>query len=131
MAGLTGITARLAVPTEGVPGLGSARSQHFGHCDCFTIVDIDDGQVKGVSGVTCPPHEEGGCLRPVKLLADAGVTAVVVYGMGERPFNGLVKEGIAVLREATEPNVGKAAQMVAEGRVEPMPPEAACSHSHG
>ena len=36
-------TMKLAVPTMGQAGLGSERSGHFGHCDCFTIVDIVDG----------------------------------------------------------------------------------------
>lgn len=127
---MAGMTARLAVPTTGVAGLESARSQHFGHCDCFTIVDIDDGQITGVSGVACPEHVEGGCLRPVQVLSEAGVTAVVAFGMGMRPLQGFLRAGIAVLHDNTEPNVGKVAQLVAEGRVRPMAPEVACNHHH-
>ena len=66
-------TLKLAVPTMGKAGLDSERSGHFGHCDCFTIVDIEDGEIKQVSELANPPHEEGGCLRPVGLLSDAGV----------------------------------------------------------
>ena len=58
-----GETLKLAVPTMGAADLASERSGHFGHCDCFTIVDIEDGEIKGTSELANPPHEEGGCLR--------------------------------------------------------------------
>ena len=57
---------KLAVPTMGAAGLNAERSGHFGHCDCFTVVDIVDGVVsEEATMVANPPHEEGGCLRPV------------------------------------------------------------------
>ena len=31
----------LGVPSQGQGGLESQRSGHFGHCDCFTLVEID------------------------------------------------------------------------------------------
>ena len=71
---------KLAVPTMGEASLDSQRSGHFGHCDCFTLCTIEDGQITAVEAVQNPPHEEGGCLRPVKLLADAGADAIVAAG---------------------------------------------------
>ena len=68
---------KLAVPTMGEASLDSQRSGHFGHCDCFTLCTIEDGQVTAVEAIANPPHEEGGCLRPVRLLADAGADAIV------------------------------------------------------
>ena len=127
---MPGMTVKLAVPTTGKPGLESTRSEHFGHCDCFTIIDIDDGEIKSVSGVDCPEHVEGGCLRPVNALADAGVDAIGAAGMGMRPLMGFNQAGIAVLHDATEPNVGKVAELVAQGRVPVMSPEVACNHHH-
>ena len=74
---------KLAVPTMGAAGLNAERSGHFGHCDCVTVVDIVDGVVsEEATMVANPPHEEGGCLRPVGLLADAGCNAIVAAGMG-------------------------------------------------
>ena len=68
-----GETMKLAVPTMGEAGLESERAGHFGHCDCFTVVEIADGEITGTSEVANPPHEEGECMRPVGLLAKAGV----------------------------------------------------------
>ena len=72
-----GETMKLAVPTMGEAGLESERAGHFGHCDCFTVVEIADGEITGTSEVANPPHEEGECMRPVGLLAKAGVDAIV------------------------------------------------------
>ena len=83
-----GETMKLAVPTMGEAGLESERAGHFGHCDCFTVVEIADGEITGTSEVANPPHEEGGCMRPVGLLAKAGVDAIVAAGMGMRPLTG-------------------------------------------
>ena len=54
-----GETMKLAVPTMGEAGLESERAGHFGHCDCFTVVEIADGEITGTSEVANPPHEEG------------------------------------------------------------------------
>ena len=89
-------TMRLAVPTMGAAGLDSQRAGHFGHCDCFTVIDIADGRIVDTTEVANPPHEEGGCLRPVGLLAEAGVDAIVAAGMGMRPLMGFGQAGIAV-----------------------------------
>ena len=119
---------KLAVPTMGEPGLDSERSGHFGHCDVFTIVEIADGEIVNVSSLDNPPHEEGGCLRPVGLLADAGVDAIVAAGMGMRPMMGFASAGITVFFENQTPNVGEVAKMAAAGQLPVMSPEHACHH---
>ena len=123
-----GETLKLAVPPMGAADLASERSGHFGHCDCFTIVDIEDGEIKQVSELANPPHEEGGCLRPVGLLSDAGVQGIVAAGMGMRPMMGFQEAGIAVYFDNQTPNVGDVAKMVAAGQVPTMGPENACHH---
>lgn len=118
----------LAVPTMGEAGLESERSGHFGHCDCFTVVKIEDGQISSTSSLANPPHEEGGCLRPVGLLKEAGVDAIVAAGMGMRPMMGFADAGITVYFENQTPRVGDVARMVAAGEVPTMGPENACHH---
>ena len=121
-------TMKLAVPTMGKAGLDAQRSGHFGHCDCFTIIDIVDGELTQISELDNPPHEEGGCMRPVALLKDAGVQAIVAAGMGMRPMTGFANAGITVYYEASEPKVGDAARLVAAGNVPTMGPDQACHH---
>ena len=123
-------TMKLAIPTMGAAGLDSQRAGHFGHCDCFTVVDIVDGQIAGTFEVANPPHEEGGCMRPVGLLAKAGVDAIVAAGMGMRPLMGFDQAGIAVYFDNEHPLVRDAAEHVAAGEAPRMSAEQACNHHH-
>lgn len=123
-------TMKLAVPTMGKAGLDAQRAGHFGHCDCFTVVEIEDGEVKGAFEVANPPHEEGGCLRPVNLLAGEGVDAIVAAGMGMRPLLGFNQAGITVYFDNMRPVVGDAARAVAAGEAPVMQADQACNHHH-
>lgn len=119
---------RLAVPSTGEGGLEAPRSAHFGHADCFTILDIDNGSIRVENVIANPPHEEGGCMRPVGILSDAGIDAIVAAGMGMRPMMGFAQAGITVLHDADSPTVGAAAERIAAGQLDPMGPEHACHH---
>ena len=94
---------KLAVPSVGEGGLDAQRSAHFGHADCFTILNIENGAVALDGTIANPPHEEGGCMRPVGILADAGIDAIVAVGMGMRPMQGFAAAGITVLPSSITP----------------------------
>lgn len=119
---------KLAVPTMGKGGLESERSGHFGHCDCFTLVNLEDGKIASVEILDNPPHQEGGCLRPVKLLSEQGVEAIVAGGMGRRPLSGFEQENITVLFNNTTPNVGDVVELAAQEKLPVMTTDEACNH---
>ncbi len=119
-------TLKLAVPTMGEAGLEAQRAGHFGHCGCFTLATITDGEVTEVTCVENPPHEEGGCLRPVGLLADAGADAIVAAGMGGRPLMGFNQAGVEVYYAGNFPTVGQSVQAFIEGRLPAFTPEHSC-----
>jgi predicted Fe-Mo cluster-binding NifX family protein len=88
---------RIAIPTNSPGGLAADRSDHFGHCDIFTLVDIDKSkEIKEVTIIQNGDHKAGGCLVPVKILQDAGAEAIIVGGMGARPMQGFADAGITV-----------------------------------
>jgi len=116
----------LAVPSMGEGGLEGERSGHFGHCDCFTLVEIVDGAIAVVRIVENPSHEEGGCLRPVNLLASLGVHALIVAGMGARPLSGFEAAGIKVFFEDATPGIGEAVQLVLAGDLTVMDSRHVC-----
>ncbi len=88
---------RVAVPTNNPGGLLAERSDHFGHCDLFTVVELDDQKsVKEVTTIINGGHEAGGCLVPVQLLHEAAVEAIIVGGMGASPLRGFAEAGITV-----------------------------------
>lgn len=87
----------VAIPTDNPGGLDAKRSDHFGHCDIFTLVDLNDDQsVKTVTTVANGGHEAGGCMVPVNVLNEAGAEAIIVGGMGARPMQGFAGAGIKV-----------------------------------
>ncbi|MBU8848503.1 MAG: NifB/NifX family molybdenum-iron cluster-binding protein [Desulfobacterales bacterium] len=90
---------RIAVPSNGQGGLDGTRAGHFGHCDVFTFVDVEDSKIKEVSVLQNQEHAQGGCMVPVNLLADNRVTALVVGGIGMRPLMGFRQVGIDVYHD--------------------------------
>jgi predicted Fe-Mo cluster-binding NifX family protein len=96
----------IAVPSAAPGGLEAQRSGHFGHCDMFTIVRLQDGAVASVTVVDNLPHGEGGCLDPVRLLAELGTTDIIVGGMGGRPLAYFNELGINVYADQQMPTVG-------------------------
>jgi len=88
-------TQKIAVPTNGEGGLDAQRSEHFGHADSFTIVDVEDGQVVGANAMVNPPHSHGGCGMTVVMLANAGVKTAIVVGMGGGPLAAMEANGLS------------------------------------
>ena len=87
---------KVAIPSEKPGGLQASRSEHFGHCDVFTVVELQENSVSHVEVGANVPHGAGGCVGPVNLLKDAGVEAIVVAGIGARPMQGFTDAGIRV-----------------------------------
>ena len=118
----------VAFPTIGEGGLESERSGHFGHCDTFTLLEIDGETVGDVRIVANPPHVEGGCLGPVGLIASHGATAIVVAGMGARPLAGFNDAGITVYFENQTPLVSSVVAMLLAGKLGIMDGRSVCQH---
>ena len=121
----------LAVPSMGEGGFNAERSGHFGQCDCFTVVDIDNGVAGEPRVVDNPPHVEGGCLRPVELLSSNGVTALIVAGIGPTPLASFNNAGITVYFDDRLPIVGQAVAAVREGNAQVIGSEGVCSGCGG
>jgi predicted Fe-Mo cluster-binding NifX family protein len=123
---------RVAIPSNAPGGLDAGRSEHFGHCDLFTVVNLDGNNgITSVETVQNAGHEAGGCLVPVQILHDAKVDAIVVAGMGARPMMGFNQVGITVYY--ADPNriadVGLAIEHLQAGRLPIMRSDQACSGS--
>jgi len=116
---------RIAVPSEGQGGLDGLRAGHFGHCDVFTLVDVEDGQIKDVSILANKEHVQGGCMVPVQLLAENKVQRLVVGGIGMRPLMGFKQVGIDVyydgerreIRPVVEDMITESLSMIGDDQV--------------
>lgn len=122
----TGVRTVLAVPSNRPGGLEAERAGHFGRADCFTLVEIESGVVASVRVVDNLPHVEGGCGRPVQMLAEQGVSAIVVAGIGGRPLAGFNEAGIAVYFDNEVPLVGDIVGAMISGAVGLIDPAHSC-----
>ena len=87
---------KVAVPSVAPGGLEAACSDHFGHCDCFTLV-VSDG--RGSVGVEVVPNMHGtGCNSVVNQLRNVGADVIMVRGIGQRPLMGFQQVGIKVFQ---------------------------------
>jgi len=118
---------RVAVPSLSPGGLEAPRSAHFGHAECFTLVDVTDGGIGEVTIIANAPHQEGGCMTPVMLLADNKVNAIVVDGIGGRPLQGFMQVGITVHAGVGE-TVEHAVKAYAMDLLPPVGPGGTCQH---
>ncbi len=75
---------RIAVPTKTRAGLEDVVSEVFGKAKTFTIVDVEDGEVKNVQVIDNPAasYEHGAGPVTVKMLADLNVDLVVTAELG-------------------------------------------------
>ncbi|MDL1982710.1 MAG: NifB/NifX family molybdenum-iron cluster-binding protein [Deltaproteobacteria bacterium] len=96
---------RIAVPSNGQGGLDGNRAGHFGHCDVFTFVDVENGEIKNISTLQNQEHAQGGCMIPVNLLAEHKVNALIVGGIGMRPLMGFKQVGIDVYYDAERADI--------------------------
>ena len=117
---------RIAVPSNGTGGLNSTRSGHFGHCDVFTLVDIENGNIKNESIISNQEHGHGGCMVPVNLLAGQNVDALIVGGIGRRPLEGFAQVGIDVYFDSVNPHVKTVVEDLIADKLEKISPDQAC-----
>lgn len=79
-----------------IPLAQGALSRHFGHCEQFALVEVDEAQRKitGQTRVTPPPHEPGVLPR---WLHEQGADVIIAGGMGQRAQSLFAENGIRVV----------------------------------
>lgn len=122
---------RIAIPSMGTGGLDGERSGHFGHCDVFTMVDVENGAIKDVSTVQNQSHVQGGCMVPVNLLADHNVNALIVGGIGMRPLMGFKQVGIDVYYDAERPQIRPVVDDLIAGKLPAIEDDQVCGGGGG
>lgn len=100
----------IGIPSTEPGGLEAAFGQHFGHCDLYTLVDVEDGAIQEVRTLPSVPHQQGGCMAPVQYLADNGVKILLAGGMGMRPLMAFNQLNIEVFFAGGAATVGQAVQ---------------------
>jgi predicted Fe-Mo cluster-binding NifX family protein len=122
---------RIAIPSMAPGGLEGERSGHFGHCDVFTFVDVEGGEIKSVTTLPNQSHVQGGCMVPVNLLAQNNVKALIVGGIGMRPLMGFRQVGIDVYYDATRPEIRPVVEDLIAGKLPVISDNQVCGGGGG
>ncbi len=122
---------RIAVPSMNQGGLDGVRAGHFGHCDVFTLIDVEEGQIKEVTTIANREHVQGGCMVPVNLLAGHNVNALIVGGIGMRPLMGFKQVGIEVYHDAERPDIRPVVEDLIAGRLAMIKEDQVCGGGGG
>jgi ATP-binding protein involved in chromosome partitioning len=102
---------KIALPTA-----NGILCMHFGHCEQFTLIDVDPAtkSILKREAVTPPPHEPG-LLPP--WLAQQGVNAIIAGGMGQRALQLFTERGIQVVVGAPAEEPGKLVELYLAGQL--------------
>ncbi|MBU2513542.1 NifB/NifX family molybdenum-iron cluster-binding protein [bacterium] len=117
---------RIAVPSLENGGLEGMRAGHFGHCDVFTLIDVENGEIKQVSTIQNEEHVQGGCMVPVQLLAKHNVNVLVVGGIGLRPLMGFNQFNIDVYYEAERGEIKPVVEDLIAGKLQIIQKDQVC-----
>lgn len=122
---------RIAIPSVDKGGLDGQRAGHFGHCDVFTLVDVEEGKIKEVSTIQNQEHVQGGCMVPVNLLGQHKVNALIVGGIGMRPLMGFKQVGIDVYHDATRHEIRPVVEDLIAGKLPIISDDQVCGGGQG
>lgn len=117
---------RIAIPSNGQGGLDGTRAGHFGHCEVFTFVDVENGEIKNVSTLQNQEHVQGGCMVPVNLLAEHKVNVLIVGGIGMRPLMGFKQVGIDVYHDAERTDIRPVVEDLIAGKLQIIANDQVC-----
>lgn len=76
-----------------IPTLNGQLTAHFGHCEKFAIVNVEDNKVVNEEMIVPPVHQPG--VYP-KFLADQGVNTIIAGGMGQKAQDLFAQNNIEV-----------------------------------
>jgi len=77
-----------------IPLAEGKLTAHFGHCQEFALVEVEDDQIKSKETLVPPPHEPG--VLP-KWLHDQGTNVIIAGGMGARALDLFAQNNIKVI----------------------------------
>jgi predicted Fe-Mo cluster-binding NifX family protein len=96
---------RIAIATKGSGGLEDVVSEVFGRANTFTIVDVDNSDIKSVKVLSNPAvsYKFGAGPIVVKMLVDSNVNVVISTELGPGASTLLEQHGITKI--AVKPGV--------------------------
>ena len=100
-----------------IPVSDGVISQHFGHCEQFALIDVDEEKkiIVNKKIVPSPGHQPG--LLPV-WLAEQAASVIIASGMGSRAQSLFQQNNIKVIIGTLESDPEKAVQSYLNGKLD-------------
>ncbi len=109
---------KIAIPTS-----GGALASHFGHCEQFSVYEVDGASVRATDSLTPPNHEPGAFPR---FLRAEGIDVIIAGGMGQRAQGLFADANITVVCGAGGTDPAQMAEAYAKGNL--VSGDNACDH---
>ncbi|MBC8200382.1 MAG: NifB/NifX family molybdenum-iron cluster-binding protein [Desulfobacteraceae bacterium] len=77
-----------------IPLAEGKLTAHFGHCQEFAIIEVENDQIKNKEILIPPPHEPGVLPR---WLHEKGANVIIAGGMGQRAVDLFSQNNISVV----------------------------------
>lgn len=77
-----------------IPLAEGKLTAHFGHCQEFSIIEVENNQIKNKEILVPPPHEPGVLPR---WLHEMGANVIIAGGMGQRAVDLFSQNSITVI----------------------------------
>ncbi|MCD6381070.1 MAG: hypothetical protein J7L50_01940 [Candidatus Odinarchaeota archaeon] len=114
---------RIVLATQGEGGLEDYVSPVFGRSPTYTVVDLENGEVKGVSVEKNPAlySPMGAGIQAAQFVANLGANVVIAGNYGPNAMNALASLGIKTISGVFNVKVKDAVKMYAEGEMGKAP----------
>jgi len=121
---------KIAIPSMSEIGLESDVCAHYGSCEYFTIVDVQEKGIVGIKAIRNSSLDgEHNCAAPSIILKSHNVDIVLVLGIGGRPLMSLAENKIKVFAGAAG-KVSNAVQDYNNGLLHELSMHGTCNCSH-
>lgn len=117
---------RLVFPTNESMGYLSKRGAHFGKAKYYTIITLDNNEIKDVEIVQNAGHSSN-CGGAVQNIMSLNPDALVVSGIGASPARGFFEAGLDVYYDKQSLKVQDSINMFLDGKLAKLQNQGTCS----
>ncbi|MBE7706437.1 MAG: ATPase [Cyanobacteria bacterium SIG30] len=100
-----------------IPTINGKLCPHFGHCETFSFIEIDE-ETKKILKIEEKQPEEGISCQSASWVANQGVDLILAGGMGGRPMMLFAQNNIKVVTGCKEIEIEKIVEMFLEDTLE-------------
>ena len=116
---------RLVFPTNENMGYLSKRGAHFGKAKYYTIITVDNEEIKDVEVIENAGHSNS-CGGAVQNIMSLNPDALVVSGIGASPAKGFFEAGLDVYFDKESPKVEDSVKMFIEKKLVKLHADGTC-----